>query len=270
LAFWLSGALAACALIGSAAGTFMPHLFRDPDGTAGSARGTCVVTLFVAIPTLLIAMSLAARGSFRALLVWLGALAYLVYNAVIFAFAIAFNPLFLIYVATLSFGVWALVALLSSVEPSAIRARFDATTPRRMIATYLAIAALTFTVLWLMDIVPALVSGGTPASLAATRMLTNPIQVLDLAIGLPMTLVAAWLLWRRRAWGYTLAGLFAVYFAIESASIATDQYFGNLSDPSQPTTAVPIFMGVTVIALTMAVAYLLSLHRAPCKNPLSS
>jgi hypothetical protein len=94
-------------------------------------------------------------------------------------------------------------------------------------------------------------------------MLTNPIQVMDLAIGNPLALVAAWLLWRRRAWGYTLSGLFAVYFAIESASIATDQYFGHLSDPSQPTTAIPIFIGVTVIALVMAVSYLFALHRAP-------
>jgi hypothetical protein len=74
--------------------------------TAGNARGTTVVILTVAIPTLLISLFLAARGSLRAQLVRMGALFYLLYNAVFFAFDAAFNPLFLLYTATLSLAVW--------------------------------------------------------------------------------------------------------------------------------------------------------------------
>src|SRR5690242_18873027 len=82
LAYWLSGALAIVALIASSVGVFFPAVFRDPAMTAGNARGTAVVMLTVAIPTLLVSMFLAARGSLRAQLVWMGAAFYLLYNAV--------------------------------------------------------------------------------------------------------------------------------------------------------------------------------------------
>ena len=57
LAYWLSGALAIVALVASSVGVFFPTVFRDPAMTAGNARGTAVVILAVAIPTLLISSS---------------------------------------------------------------------------------------------------------------------------------------------------------------------------------------------------------------------
>src|SRR5690242_20104294 len=77
LAYWLSGMLAVMALAASAIGVFYPAVFRDTAVTAGNARGTDLVILVVAIPTLVIAMALAARGSLRAQIVWLGAISYI-------------------------------------------------------------------------------------------------------------------------------------------------------------------------------------------------
>lgn len=102
LAYWLSTALAVVAGVAAAIGVFDTNLFRDTAMTAGNARGTDLVILLVAIPALVIAMARVARGSLRAQIVWLGALSYLLYNAVFFAFATSFNTLFLLYVATLS------------------------------------------------------------------------------------------------------------------------------------------------------------------------
>ena len=249
LAYWLSGALAVLALIASAIGVFFPQLFRDAAVTAGNARGTDLVILAVAIPALLISMALAARGSLRAQVVWLGALGYILYNAVFFAFAVVFNPLFLVYVGVLSLALWALVALLLAVDVARLRAGFSRGLPVRAIALYLIVTTLLFALTWLRDIVPALFSGATPVSLQGTKMLTNPIQVVDLAVGFPLTILAAVWLWQRRAWGYALAGLFLVYGVIEAASVATDQFFGHLSDPSQSLAMSPVFAALTIIAL---------------------
>src|SRR6185437_4934995 len=112
LAYWLSGMLAVMALVASAVGVFYPAVFRDTAVTAGNARGTDLVILVVALPALVIAMALTARGSLRAQIVWLGALGYILYNAIFFAFAVAFNPLFLVYIAVLSLALRAFVALL--------------------------------------------------------------------------------------------------------------------------------------------------------------
>ena len=263
LAYWLSSALAVLALIASAIGVFFPQIFRDAAVTAGNARGTDLVILAVAIPALLISMALTARGSLRAQIVWLGALGYILYNAVFFAFAVVFNPLFLVYVAALSLALWALVTLLMAVDIPRLRAGFSRGLPVRAIALYLIVTTLLFALTWLRDIVPALLSGETPVSLEGTKMLTNPIQVVDLAVGLPLTILAAIWLWQRRAWGYTLAGLFLVYGVIEAASVATDQFFGHLSDPAQSLTMSPVFAALTIIALIPLTLYLWRLRREP-------
>jgi hypothetical protein len=261
LAYWVSSALAVAALVASAVGVFHPSLFRDTAMTAGNARGTDLVILVVALPALLVSMMLAARGSIRAQVVWLGALSYLLYNATFFAFDVAFNQMFFVYIAVLSLAVWSLVALLLEIDVAEVKAFFSTRFPVRTIAAYLVVTALLFALAWLRDILPALANLTTPASLHGTLMLTNPIQVMDFAFGFPMTILAAVWFWQRRPWGYVLAGMFLVYGVIESISVTTDQTFGHLSDPSQPTVMVPAFAVLTVIALIPLVMFLRAIQR---------
>jgi hypothetical protein len=98
--YWLSGALALVMALAAAATFTIPGVLRGPAVMNGSARGTALVILVLALPALLIAMRSAGKGSIRALIVWLGVIAYLSYNAVMFIFATPFNQLFLLYVAT--------------------------------------------------------------------------------------------------------------------------------------------------------------------------
>lgn len=77
LAYRLSALLAVVTLIHAAVGAFWPGIFRDPPMTAGNAQGTAVAMLLAALPALVGSMILAARGSLRARLVWLGALSAL-------------------------------------------------------------------------------------------------------------------------------------------------------------------------------------------------
>ncbi len=261
LAYWLSGMLAVVALVASAVGVFYPAVFRDAAVTAGNARGTDLVILVVALPALVISMALAARGSLRAQIVWLGALGYILYNALFFAFAVAFNPLFLVYVAVLSLALWSLVALLMAVDVARLRAHFTENLPVRTIALYLIITAALFALTWLRDAVPALINNTSPASLHGTKMPTNPIQVVDFAAGFPLTILAAVWLWQRKDWGYVLAGLFLVYGVIEAVSVATDQFFVHLSDPTQSAVMTPVFAVLAVIALIPLTLYLRCLRR---------
>lgn len=261
LAYWLSSMLAVMALVASAVGVFYPAVFRDTAVTAGNARGTDLVILVVAIPALVISMALTARGSLRAQIVWLGALGYVLYNALFFAFAVAFNPLFLVYIAVLSLALWSLVSLLITLDVAKLRAHFTEHLPIRAIALYLIITTALFALTWLRDIVPALVSNTTPVSLDGTRMLTNPIQVVDFAAGFPLTVLAAVWFWQRKAWGYALAGLFLVYGVIEAISVATDQFFGHLSDPTQSAMMTPVFAVIAIVAAIPLVLYFRRLRR---------
>lgn len=49
---------------------------------------------------------------------------------------------------------------------------------------------------------------------------------------------------------------FLVYDIIESVSVATDQTFGHISDPSASLGAVPVFAVLTVVGLVPAAIYL--------------
>jgi hypothetical protein len=260
LAYWLSLALAVVAVAASALGVFFPGIFRDPAMTVGNARGTSVVILVIAVPTLVVSMILTARGSLRAQIVWLGALAYVLYNSVFFAFATTFNVLFLAYVAMFSLALWSLVALLVRVDVDGLRAHFAPSTPVRAIALYLLIIATLFAVVWLRDILPATFANVRPAGLEGTKMLTSPVQVLDLSITLPLCVLAGVWLWQRRSWGYLLAGVLLTMLVIESASIATDQVFGHLHDPTASLGAVPLFVVLTLIGLVPTVALLCNLR----------
>ena len=253
LAIRLSIALGVVNAIAGLVSLLFPEIFRDDPAYAGNARGTFVVILGVALPALAVAMRAAARGSLRAGFVWVACVGYLLYNAVLSSFSLRFNPLFLVYVASLSLGVASLVAVLRCVDASLLARRLSPRVPARAIAAYLVGIAVAFALLWLADVVPAILSGGVPDSLRGTTLTTNVVEVIDLAFTLPLTLAAGLWLWRGRAMGVLLAGTMLVFLTLEAISVATDQYVGHLADPSQPTGAIGLFVVLAVIGLIPAV-----------------
>jgi hypothetical protein len=134
--------------------------------------------------------------------------------------------------------------------------------PRRTVSVYLILSALAFGLLWLRDIVPAMISGGTPASITGLEIPTNFVEVLDFAFSLPLMALAGVWLWRRHAWGYVLAGALVVMLAIESVSVTADQIFGRIAAPAQPLTAVPLFAVLSIVGAAMSIAYLRGTKRA--------
>jgi hypothetical protein len=118
-------------------GLFVPDLYKDDTAFAAAAfRGTDLVSLAVALPFLAGSLWLARRGSRRALLVWLGTLAYVAYTY-LYTFAIAWNRLFLVYVALLSLSVFTLVRALVALDAEELADRFGDRTPVRGVSTFL-------------------------------------------------------------------------------------------------------------------------------------
>src|SRR5689334_11122511 len=87
----ISAAVAACMTL------LFPLVLHDPAVTVGNAQGTALVVFAVAVPILLMSLHSIKRGSATAWLFCYGAVAYLWYNSVIFAFGIDFNSFFLLY-----------------------------------------------------------------------------------------------------------------------------------------------------------------------------
>lgn len=256
LALRLSRALFAVSAIAGLVAVARPSIFRDPASYAGNALGTYVVILLVALPVMALAMRRATLGSLRAHFVWLGSVCYLLYASLLASFSLQFNALFLVYVASLSLAVWSLVALLRCIPADELPARCSERLPARGIGVYLIVIAAAFAALWLVDVLPAMLVGAVPRSLRGTTLPTNAVQVLDFGFTLPLCVVAATWLMRRRPWGILVSGMMLVFLTLESVSVAVDQWFGHRVDPSVPTAVIVSFVALAVVSAVPMLVFL--------------
>jgi hypothetical protein len=251
----VSSALAAVASVVGAATFLVPGVLRGTAVMNGSARGTALVVVALAVPVLVVSMTLVARGAMRALITWLGAATYLLYNSVLFLIATPFNALFLFYVAMFGLSMWTLVVVLEEMGVADYARRFSSRFPARALAAFLGAIAVLNAIAWLAGAVPGLFASGQPKFLEGTGLITMPTYVQDLSFWLPLTLVVAVWLWQRRPWGVVLAGALIVYGFIEAVGVATDQAFGHAADPSSAVVSIVAVPGFLVLAAIEVVAF---------------
>ena len=255
---WLSTRLAigliAVTAAASAITFFVRSVLTGVPAMNGSARGTALVLLVVGVPTMTVAMLSARQGSARGQVVWIGATAYCLYNAVMFCFATPFNRIFLLYVAMLSLAFWTLVTLFRSLPVTGERPG-----GARWIAVYVWVIVVLNTLAWLAQIVPAAFAERPTSFLDASGMSTNTLFVQDLALWLPAMALAALLLWQWHPWGLLVTAAGLVFWQIEALGVAVDQWFGHRTDPSSSiasTTGMWLFVALFVIGLVPTLSLL--------------
>jgi hypothetical protein len=257
---WLTAPIAVLAAIAAGVGFFVGELYRDTVLNAAQAMGQDLITLVVALPVLVISAILAVRGSRRAHLVWLGVLLYLVYTYVMYALAIQFNPLFLVYVALLGCSLYTLIGGLATTDVAGIKARFSRGTPVKAVSILLAVVALLFYFTWLSEDIPALLAGEVPQGVIDSEAPTDVAHVLDMAWILPaMVLTAIWL-WRGQALGYALAGTLLSFLSLLVLAIMSMIVFEVLYGLAAAVGMAVVFGVLFAISLGMLVWYLRGLE----------
>jgi hypothetical protein len=255
----LSIALVAATLLVAGVSLAFGDLLRGPAAMNGSLQGTALVMLLVTVPVLVLSMALVERGRTLPLLGWLGAVASIAYQGVLFAYATPFNAMFFPYVAMLSLGIWALVVLAARTPVERLAGAIGTRGPIRLVAGWLLLNMGAFLLLWLRATVPAVLSSEPPVFLEGTGLITGVGQVLDLGFTLPIMTVASILLLQRRPLGFVLTGTLLVMLTIETLSIGVDQWLGSLADPSSPVVSmslVPVFAVMTVLGLAVLALFL--------------
>lgn len=106
---WLTAPIVLLLAIAAGGGVLINELYRDGPGLVAQAKGQDLISLFVVLPVLIITAILASRGSLKARFIWLGGLVYLVYTYASFAFALQYNPFFLVYIALLGCSLYTLI-----------------------------------------------------------------------------------------------------------------------------------------------------------------
>jgi hypothetical protein len=209
LAQVLSAIVAVLAAVAALGGMF-GGIYRDNALILTAWKGNDLVTLVVAVPLLVATLVGARRGSDRALLVWLGAVGYMLYNYLFYLFGAAFNVFFLLYVLLVALSLYAFVLGLASLDAGKIGGEFRAGTPVKWISGLMLLIPLIMGGIELARAVGFIFTGEVPADIVQTGHPTGVVYAMDLALLMPAIVVAAVLLWQRRPWGYVLATVLMV------------------------------------------------------------
>jgi hypothetical protein len=179
-------------------------LYRDDTVfVAAGQRATDGVVLTVAVPLLLAATRLHRRGSLPGHLLLVGTLATFgyVYGSAALG-TVAYNPLFLLYVALFAASLWAFALAFATVDRRVLAARLREAPRKGPAALMLASGAVTAGV-WAAPLVAAARGRRTPERLDSYS--TPVTQALDLAVIAPAALIAGVRILRGDPSGYLVA-----------------------------------------------------------------
>jgi hypothetical protein len=197
LIYALSFIIAILMVAASVSGLVYRTIIYPADDLLRSFVPADVVTLLVGLPVLLGSMWLARRGTLIGLLLWPGALFYVVYNYLVYVFAMPFNVGLLLHLTLVTTSAYTLVALLASIDAKRIQRHLVGAVPERGAGGVLAGLGLLFLLRVVAALVNALVAQ-TP--LSATEL---ALHISDWLIA-PALVIGGVLLWRRREPGYVM------------------------------------------------------------------
>lgn len=256
----LSSIIVILTIIASAGGLLLPGLYHDNLFLTANWLGSDLIDLFLVAPLLGAATVLAARGSTRAYLVWLGLLQCTLYNFAYYLFAAAFNVFFLLYVALFGLSIWTLFIGLNNLDVAELRTQFSARTPTRAIGIYMLFIGLGLTTVYVATCVVFIVSGQLPSVITRSAHPTNMVFALDLSMVVPLFVVGGIWLWQRRPWGYVLAAIGTVKGAVYLVGLCASTWTVYQAGVSDSPAEIAIWGSIAVTCLIALVALLRNLR----------
>jgi hypothetical protein len=246
----------------SLGGLLLPSSYaRETANWAAQAVGQDWVDLLFAVPWLAITGALALRGWRPALPLLAGGYAYTAYQFAIYAFAVHFNALFLVYCAALGVSSFAFAGTAAALTKSEV-GEIGARVPVRLTGGFLIAVGALFALLWLADIVPALLHGGTPRSTAEAGAITNPVHVMDLSVVLPAHVACGVSLIRGRPFGRAFAPVLLSFGVLMALSIAGMMVVMRIRGEAAELPVVAAMITVSAASAAIMVVYLRRLRQA--------
>jgi hypothetical protein len=218
----LSLPLVALLVLCSAVGLYNPGIYEL--STPNWLTQTVVqdgVNLFLIAPVLIVAALYAFQGVKFAFLMWGGTVGYLVYTFLIYCFSVHFNVLFPIYCLVLGLSVFSLAWFVFTQMRSPVVTSLDSKLLLKLTAIYFIVISSGFYILWLFEIVPAAFSNKIPESLSEAGLVTNPVQVIDLSVFLPLVFITGVMAIKGRPFVAVLIPVILIFFVLMDATIGT-------------------------------------------------
>lgn len=208
----MSWAIAGLMIIAGGAGLFVHGLYQEGAWAREALRGGDLVTLVVAAPLLILSLTLSMRGSMRAVPVWIGLLAYSIYNYAFYVFGASFNDVFLLHIVLLSLSVYAMAFALSAVDVRGVANELRLARGARGVGYFLVTVGGLQAALWMFVLVRNAVTGELIHDVPVAGQ--HLVFALDLALSMPALVLGGVLLVRRRPLGFLLGTAMAVMGAV--------------------------------------------------------
>ncbi|SER87068.1 hypothetical protein [Natrinema salaciae] len=248
-------------------GLFTADFYRDAPVLLPQVYGQDLLTLVVALPALVLSLYFAVQGSLRGYVVWLGVTGYLLYTYASYSFMTAFNELYLVYTTLLWLTLYTFVGGLIRLDAAGLKRSVGETSVRPYVGFHLLLGVL-IALLWLSEILPAIRSGTTPASIADAGLPTSVIYSFDLGIVVPAFVLTAYWLLNGRPYGYAFTAVLLVKIATLGGAVLAMAVFMVRDGQAVPVPQIVIFGTLTIGSVVLMVRFLRSIP--PNSRSLSS
>lgn len=259
----LSILISALTIFASVGGILLDNLYRDNPFVTLVWKTTDAVTLFVAVPILAAGLYFSSRGSARGLLVLLAMLDYTFYNYAYYLFGASFNWFFLIYVAIVVLSAAALIVGLIEIDASWLKRQFQEKTPVRWISEYMLFVAVGLTTIYLMMIFGFIFNGELPAIIEITGHVTNVVFALDLTMVVPVFVIGAVWLWKRKPWGFVLGGISVIKGAVYTLVLTVVTIAASNGGFPESASEIPLWATLSASGIVASLVLLMNLKSHP-------
>jgi len=189
-------------------------LYRHmPSDVAVQGIAQDYVTLFIAIPLLILSFLAYRNDNPKARFLLAGTLGYLLVTYLFYLTMGAYNPLFLVYAALLGLIFFSLLKILMSIDLSTLKTNISPAFPHKWVGIFLMINAILIALMWLGIVVPPLLDGTIyPAELF--HFTTLIVQGLDIGLLLPLSFVSGLLMYNKTPLGLMAGTVYVVFLSI--------------------------------------------------------
>lgn len=165
------------------------------------------VTLCIVLPLLIFSLILVNRNSLKGKMFLTGILGYLLYTYASYSFLAVYNNFFFLYVLLMSLTFFGFILNMYQLIKLRKKIKFS-----KLPSKYIGYSIIFFGVLilfmWLGKLVPPLLQNTVPSDLE--HYTTFPIQALDIAIIIPVTLITGITLTKNQQLGYLLSPIILI------------------------------------------------------------
>ena len=197
LAYAASAVVALLMAMSSFAGLLYPTALYPSEELRRAFAANDVTNLVVGLPILVGSMWLARRGTLIGLLSWPGALLFVLYNYIVYLFAVPFNLGFLAHLLLVALSVYTVIGLVACIDGEVVHQLLAGAVPERAAGATLAGLGLLFLLRVVAVILAALAS---QAPMTETEL---ALHVADILIT-PTWVIGGMLLWRRTELAYVV------------------------------------------------------------------